>query len=127
MRDIAWKRFKVGSKCVDFGAIMMIQIISCRAGHRWTDPTYDLLNPSNQLPAPGRHVGARRSSPTVMATNYQDLIVLFGDSLTQMSWGPELGGIGARLAGASTLIMVPTLALYIVQRRRFVRTQTRCS
>jgi len=35
-----------------------------------------------------------------MATNYQDLIVLFGDSLTQMSWGPELGGIGARLAGA---------------------------
>jgi len=33
-----------------------------------------------------------------MATNYQDLIVLFGDSLTQMSWRPELGGIGARLA-----------------------------
>jgi hypothetical protein len=63
-----------------------------------------------------------------MATSYQDLIVLFGDSLTQMSWGPELGGIGARLAGASTLIMVSTLALIsYVQRRRFVRTQTRCS
>ncbi|KAI0003417.1 GDSL Lipase/Acylhydrolase [Russula compacta] len=33
-----------------------------------------------------------------MAVNYHDLIVLFGDSLTQMSWDPEHGGIGARLA-----------------------------
>ncbi|KAI0260993.1 SGNH hydrolase [Gloeopeniophorella convolvens] len=33
-----------------------------------------------------------------MAANYQDAIVLFGDSLTQMSWDPELGGVGARLA-----------------------------
>jgi len=33
-----------------------------------------------------------------MATRYQDTIVLFGDSLTQMSWNPELGGIGARIA-----------------------------
>jgi len=33
-----------------------------------------------------------------MATRYQDTIVLFGDSLTQMSWNPELGGIGARVA-----------------------------
>lgn len=62
-----------------------------------------------------------------MTTNYQDLIVLFGDSLTQMSWGPELDGIGARLAGASILIIASKVALYIVQRRRFVRTQTRCS
>jgi len=60
----------------------------------------DLLNLSNQLP--GRWC---RSSPTVMTTNYQDLIVLFGDSLTQMSWGPELDGIGARLASASILII----------------------
>lgn len=85
----------------------------------------NLLNPFNRLSVPA-DIGARRSSPTVMATNYQDLIVLFGDSLTQMSWGPELGGIGARLAGASTLIMVRARTLYR-QRRRFVRTQTRCS
>ena len=39
-----------------------------------------------------------------METNYQDQIVLFGDSLTQMSWDPEFGGIGARLAGTSILI-----------------------
>ncbi|KAH9055911.1 SGNH hydrolase [Lactarius vividus] len=32
-----------------------------------------------------------------MATQYQDTIVLFGDSLTQMGWNPELGGIGARV------------------------------
>ena len=36
-----------------------------------------------------------------MTVNYHDLIVLFGDSITQMSWDPELGGIGARLAGTS--------------------------
>jgi hypothetical protein len=34
-----------------------------------------------------------------METEYLDQIVLFGDSLTQMSWNPEFGGIGARLAG----------------------------
>jgi len=61
-----------------------------------------------------------------MTPNYQDLVVLFGDSLTQMSWGPELDGIGARLAGASILIIASNVALYTVQRRRFVRTQTRC-
>jgi len=33
-----------------------------------------------------------------MATDYQDKIVLFGDSLTQMGWDPELRGIGAGLA-----------------------------
>lgn len=33
-----------------------------------------------------------------MAGNFQDKIVLFGDSLTQRSWDPECGGIGARLA-----------------------------
>ena len=63
--------------------------------------------------------------PTAMATNYQDLIVLFGDSLTQMSWGPELGGIGSRLAGMSILIIASTVALYIIKHYRFVRTQTR--
>src|SRR5712671_6511879 len=41
------------------------------------------------------------SSITIMATDYQDKIVLFGDSLTQMGWDPELRGIGARLAGTS--------------------------
>ncbi|KAN0130394.1 isoamyl-acetate hydrolyzing esterase [Lactarius tabidus] len=33
-----------------------------------------------------------------MAIRCQDTIVLFGDSLTEMSWNPELGGIGARVA-----------------------------
>ncbi|KAI9446735.1 SGNH hydrolase [Lactarius indigo] len=33
-----------------------------------------------------------------MATHCQDTIVLFGDSLTQMGWNPEFGGIGARVA-----------------------------
>jgi len=37
-------------------------------------------------------------SPAPMAIRCQDSIVLFGDSLTQMSWNPELGGIGARVA-----------------------------
>ena len=41
--------------------------------------------------------------------NYLDQIVLFGDSLTQMSWNPELGGIGARLTGTSIPIMTSTL------------------
>ena len=41
-----------------------------------------------------------------MATRCQDTIVLFGDSLTQMSWKPELGGIGARVAGVSSLFDV---------------------
>ena len=41
-----------------------------------------------------------------MATRYQDAIVLFGDSLTQMSWDPELGGIGAQVASASSLFLV---------------------
>lgn len=38
-----------------------------------------------------------------MPATCQDTIVLFGDSLTQKSWDPELKGIGARLAGMSTL------------------------
>jgi hypothetical protein len=41
----------------------------------------------------------------MVMVNYLDQIVLFGDSLTQMSWNPELGGIGARLTGTSILIM----------------------
>lgn len=41
-----------------------------------------------------------------MATHYQDTIVLFGDSLTQMSWDPELGGIGARVAGEPSSFVV---------------------
>ena len=36
-----------------------------------------------------------------MAVNYQDQIILFGDSLTQFSWDLDQGGIGARLAGTS--------------------------
>ncbi len=39
-----------------------------------------------------------------MATHYQDTIVLFGDSLTEMGWNPELGGIGARVTSASSLL-----------------------
>lgn len=40
-----------------------------------------------------------RIDPTAMAVNYQDHIILFGDSLTQRSWDMDQGGIGARLAG----------------------------
>lgn len=40
-----------------------------------------------------------RIDPTAMAVNYQDHIILFGDSLTQRSWDTDKGGIGARLAG----------------------------
>ena len=36
-----------------------------------------------------------------MAVNYQDQIILFGDSLTQFSWDLDQGGIGARLASTS--------------------------
>jgi isoamyl acetate esterase len=42
-----------------------------------------------------------RIDPTAMAVNYQDQIILFGDSLTQFSWDLDQGGIGARLAGTS--------------------------
>lgn len=42
-----------------------------------------------------------RIDPTAMAVNYQDQIMLFGDSLTQWSWDLDQGGIGARLAGTS--------------------------
>ena len=45
--------------------------------------------------------GASTYRPTAMASNFQDKIVLFGDSLTQRSWDPEWGGIGARLASTS--------------------------
>jgi hypothetical protein len=38
-----------------------------------------------------------------MAADYQDKIILFGDSLTQKSWDPDLGGIGARLTGTPIL------------------------
>jgi hypothetical protein len=41
-----------------------------------------------------------------MAIRCQDTIVLFGDSLTEMSWNPELGGIGARVAGSPSLFEV---------------------
>ena len=41
-----------------------------------------------------------------MAIRCQDTIVLFGDSLTQMSWNPELGAMGARVAGSSSLYQV---------------------
>ena len=59
--------------------------------------------------------------------NYQDQIVLFGDSLTQMSWDPEIGGIGARLASTSVLIIVSNVALQRTQHGRFVCAQTRRS
>ncbi|KAF8497245.1 SGNH hydrolase [Russula emetica] len=39
-----------------------------------------------------------RIDPTAMALNYQDQIILFGDSLTQRSWDLDQGGIGSRLA-----------------------------
>jgi hypothetical protein len=42
-----------------------------------------------------------RIDPTAMAVNYQDQIILFGDSLTQRSWDLDQGGIGARLASTS--------------------------
>jgi hypothetical protein len=44
-----------------------------------------------------------------MAANCQDEIVLFGDSLTQMSWDPEYGGIGARLASTLNPIEASTV------------------
>jgi hypothetical protein len=56
--------------------------------------------------------------------NYQDQIVLFGDSLTQTSWDPELGGIGARLASTWILVIASTVALRITQHCRFVCAQT---
>ena len=46
------------------------------------------------------------SNSNAMAIRCQDTIVLFGDSLTQMSWNPELGAMGARVAGSSSLYQV---------------------
>jgi hypothetical protein len=45
-----------------------------------------------------------------MAVNYQDQIILFGDSLTQRSWDLDQGGIGARLASTSILKCAITAA-----------------
>ncbi|KAF8260440.1 SGNH hydrolase-type esterase domain-containing protein [Lactarius quietus] len=56
-----------------------------------------------------------------MATRYQDTIVLFGDSLTQMSWNPELGGIGARVAGAPSLFDVWLVIDLSLSRRSVCR------
>jgi len=65
-----------------------------------------------------------RIDPTAMAANYQDQIILFGDSLTQWSWDSDNGGIGARLSSTS----VPTVTFQMIaQRRRFVCAQTRHS
>jgi hypothetical protein len=44
-----------------------------------------------------------RLSEVAMAAHCQDVILLFGDSLTQRSWDPELKGIGSRLASMTTM------------------------
>jgi hypothetical protein len=71
-----------------------------------------------------RGVGTYCIDQTAMTADCQDKIVLFGDSLTQMSWDPEYGGIGARLASTSGPIgSYCSLDRYISmtgQRRRFV-------
>lgn len=48
--------------------------------------------------------------PTAMAVNYQDQIILFGDSLTQRGWDLDQGGIGARLAGTSIPMWATTVS-----------------
>jgi hypothetical protein len=53
-----------------------------------------------------------RIDPTAMAVNYQDHIILFGDSLTQRSWDIDQGGIGARLAGTWTPMWVTTATFH---------------
>ncbi|KAI0247061.1 SGNH hydrolase-type esterase domain-containing protein [Lactifluus subvellereus] len=73
-----------------------------------------------------------------MAASCQDMIVLFGDSLTQKSWDPELKGIGARLAnlyarkldvvnrgfsGYNTDWALPVLE-QIIAKREYVQPQT---
>lgn len=58
-----------------------------------------------------------------MAVNYEDQIILFGDSLTQQSWDLDQGGIGARLAGTS--IDHNSYISQIAQRSRFICAQTR--
>ena len=59
----------------------------------------------------------RSQTGTAMAALYQDSIVLFGDSLTQMSWNPELGGVGTRVAGASSLFDVSLVIDLSLARR----------
>lgn len=53
-----------------------------------------------------RFIVQAQIDPTAMAANFQDKIILFGDSLTQRSWDPDCGGVGARLASTSNPVVV---------------------
>lgn len=88
---------------VDGGTIMM-QLIRLH-GVQWVDRSVAgcrvtrLAISVKSFPAL-QGVGTYRPT-AIMAGNFQDKIILFGDSLTQRSWDPLWGGIGARLASTS--------------------------